>query len=169
MPGANLHGGFFIWRQVDVLATARIEAAREDCIEVVACRAMKQRGRWLNGRQAQIDDNRMSLGGSNTAAVLREREPFLVVVCDDLSEGIWGKPVPCSLHAAQEFVYLDPSAGAKRQPDQVGLMAQDARQELALFRHRLCEANELSRSYERRATHDEVALRLLTGVCTSCR
>ncbi len=117
VPGANLHGGFFIWRQVDVLATARIEAARENRIEVVARRAMEKRGRWLDGRQAQIDGNGMSLGGANTAAVFREREPLLVVVRNDLSEGIGGKSMPCPFHAAQELVHLDPSAGAKREPD----------------------------------------------------
>lgn len=135
MPGANLHSSFLIWRQVDVLAAARIEAAREDCIEVVTGRAVEQRGWWFDGRQAKIDRNRMSLSGSNTAAVLGEREPLLVVVRDDLSEGIGGKPMPCPFHAAQELVHLDPSAGAKRQSDQIGLMAQHARQELALFGH----------------------------------
>ena len=70
MPGANLHGGFLIWRQVDVWAMSRIAAAREDRIEVVAGRALEKRGRWRNGRQAQIDANGMPLGGSNAAAVL---------------------------------------------------------------------------------------------------
>jgi hypothetical protein len=138
MPGANFHGGFLIWRQVDVLAMSRIETACEDRIEVATRRAMKQRSWWLNGRQAQINDNGMSLGGSYTAAVLRECESLLVVVCDDLSEGIGGKSVTRPFHAAQELVPLDPSAGAKRQPDQVGLMAKDARQELTLFGHLKC-------------------------------
>lgn len=92
-----------------MLAAARIEPARKDCIEVVARRAMKQRGRWLDGHQVQINGNRMSLGGSNTAAVFGEREPLLVVVRDDLSEGIGGKPMPCPFHATQELIHLDPS------------------------------------------------------------
>ena len=66
MLGANLHGGFLIWRQVDVWATSRIAASREDRIEVVAGRAPGKAWR----RQAQIDANGMPLGCSNAAAVL---------------------------------------------------------------------------------------------------
>ena len=57
------------------------------------------------------------------------------VQVDELLRGMKRAGHRLSPDAAQELVHLDPSAGAKRQPDQVGLMAQDARQELALFGH----------------------------------
>lgn len=125
MPGANLDGGFLIWRQVDVLAAPRLDAAREDRIKVIAGRAVEQCGRWLGDRQAQIDGNRMPLCSSNTAAVFREREPLFVVVDNDLAEPIRSKPMSCLFHTPQELVHLDPSSRTKRQPNKIRFMAQD--------------------------------------------
>ncbi|SDY92209.1 hypothetical protein SAMN05444340_1314 [Citreimonas salinaria] len=133
MSSSYTDRGFCISGEMHLAATSRMQTDCENVVEVLSGSSVIQDVRGYGGWQLEININGMTLCGTDLAAT--DREPLLVVDPHDFLKLLSGHGPARFLEHAQKLVDPRPSRSVEPKADQPGLVAENAREELALTAH----------------------------------
>lgn len=127
--------------EMDHLAAARFQTIPEDRGQVVAGGAVPEPVGRLDGRQAEIDREGMTLRGPDALTVRGEAEAPLVVRLDHPLQGGEVKRFSCPFRQPDQVGHVRPALSVQRQADPFRLMSQDQGQQPGDFGilHRMAE------------------------------
>jgi len=131
VPLADCDDSVQVRGQVHVMSVAPRQALAQNGLAKARRGAVEQQVGWCHGRQVQVDLDAVALVGANAQAVFAERITLLVAGGDDFMQLGAGNRTASRRELAQQFVHGGPAGGVQREPDLLGLMAQDQAEELA--------------------------------------